>query len=63
MGIVMAGMHTDLFFVTGLIELTVALDVVVVADPFPMKTGIMTGPKHIDREALVATRGAAMDNN
>ena len=59
----MTGMYTDLLFVTGLIELAVALDVVVIADTFPMETGIVAGSKHIDREALVAAGCRTMNYN
>ena len=63
MGIVMAGMHTDLLLVTGLIELAVTFDVVVIADAFPMETGIVAGAKHIERETLVAAGRRTMNHN
>ena len=62
MGVVMTGMYADLFFITRLIQVTVFLDVIVVADTFPVETGIVTVPEHIDGEALVAACGAAMNN-
>ena len=63
MGVVMAGMHTDLLFITRLIDLTVLLNVVVVGDPFPVETGIVTLLKHSDGEALVAAGGRTMDDD
>lgn len=62
-GVVMPGMHTDFFLVTGLIELAVALDVVVIADTFVVEAGIVAGAKHVDREALVAAGRRTMNNN
>ena len=63
MGVVMAGMYADLFFITRLVQVTVFLDVIVVADTFPVETGVVTVPEHIDGEALVAACRAAMNNN
>lgn len=63
MGIVMAGMHADLFFITGLIELAILLNVVVIADALPVEPGIVAGTQHVDREALVAAGGTAMHDN
>lgn len=59
----MAGMHADLIFITGLINLAIALNVIVVADALIMEAGIMTGSKHIDSKALVAASGTAMAND
>ena len=61
--IVMSGMHTDLSFVTGLIELAILLNVVVIADAFPVEPGIVAGTQHVDRKALVAAGGTAMHDN
>ena len=63
MGIVMTGVHADLLFITRLIDLTVLLNVVVVSDPFPVETGIVTLLKHSDGEALVAAGGRTMDDD
>lgn len=63
MGVVMTGMHTYLFLSTRLMELTIAFDVVVIADALVMESGIVAGTKHIDREALVTTCGTTMDHN
>ena len=63
MGVVMAGMHADLLFITRLIDLTVLLNVVVVSDPFPVETGIVTLLKHSDGEALVSAGGRTMDDD
>ena len=63
MGVVMAGVHADLLFITRLIDLTVLLNVVVVGDPFPVETGIVTLLKHSDGEALVAAGGRTMDDD
>lgn len=59
----MPGMYTDFFLVTGLIELAVALDVVVIANTFVVEAGIVAGAKHVDREALVAAGRRTMNNN
>ena len=40
MGVVVAGVHADLVFVTGLEELTVFFDEVVVADAFAVEAGV-----------------------
>ena len=63
MGVVMAGMHADFFFITRLIDLTVLLNVVVVGDPFPVEAGIVTLLEHSDGEALVAAGGRTMDDD
>lgn len=63
MGVVMTGMHADLSFVTGLIELAILLNIVVVADALPVEAGIVAGAQHVDREALVAAGGTAMYDN
>ena len=63
MGVVMAGVHADLLFITRLIDLTVFLDVIVVADTFPVETGIVTLLEHIDGEALVSAGGRTMDDD
>ena len=63
MGVVMASMHADLFFITRLIDLTVLLNVVVVGDPFPVETGIVTLLEHIDGEALISAGGRTMDDD
>ena len=63
MGIVATGMHADLCFTAGLIELAITGDVVVVADALAMKLGIMTCPEVFDGETLVATRCGAVDDD
>ena len=63
MGVVMAGMHADLLFITRLIDLTVLLNVIVVGDSFPVETGIVTLLEHSDGEALVAAGGRTMDDD
>ena len=63
MGVVMAGVHADLLFITRLIDLTVFFDIVMVSDPFPVETGIVTLLKHSDGEALVAAGGRTMDDD
>ena len=62
-GIVMSGMHADLFFVASLVELTITLNVIMVAYALAVKTGIMTGTEIIDREALVATGRRAVNDD
>ena len=42
MGIVVSGMHANLLFFAGLIDLSVFLDVVVIADALVMEAGVMT---------------------
>ena len=61
--IVMSGMHADLFFVASLVELTITLNVIMVAYALAVKTGIMTGTEIIDREALVATGRRAVNDD
>ena len=63
MGIVMAGMHSHLFLIASLIELSIALDIVVIAYAFAVEAGVMTGAQHIDSEALVATARRAMNHD
>ena len=63
MGIVVAGVHTHLGLVAGLVHLTVTLDVVVIAYALVVETGVVTGTEHFDGEALVAARGAAVNDN
>ena len=63
MGVVMAGMHADLLFITRLIDLAVLLYVIVVGDPFPVETGIVTLLEHSDGEALVSAGGRTMDDD
>ena len=62
-GIVMSGMHADLFFVASLVELTITLNVIMVADTFAVETGVVTGAKHFNRKTLVGARGAAVNDN
>ena len=62
-GVVVKGVHANLFFGTSLIDLTIALDVVVITDAFAVETGIMAVAEHIDGEALVAARGTAVNDN
>ena len=52
-GIVMAGMHADLVLITGLEDLTILFDVIVVADAFAVETGVVAGFEHFDSETLV----------
>lgn len=63
MGIVVSGMNTHLVLITGLIELTVTLNVVVIADALVMEPGVVTGFQHLDRETLVTARCRTMDND
>ena len=63
MGVVMAGVHADLFFITRLIDLTVLLNVIVVGDSFPVEAGIVTLLEHSDGEALVSAGGRTMDDD
>ena len=63
MGIVVSGMHADLFLFAGLIDLSVFLDVVVIADALVMETGVMAVTQPIDGETLVAARGTAMNDD
>ena len=63
MGVVMAGVHADLLFITRLINLAVLLNVIVVGDSFPVEAGIVTLLEHSDGEALVAAGGRTMDDD
>ena len=63
MGIVVSGMHADLFLFAGLIDLSVFLDVVVIADALVMETGVMAVTQPIDGETLVAARGTAVNDD
>ena len=62
-GIVVAGMHADLVFISGLEQLTILLNVVVVADAFAVETGIVAGLEHLDGEALVAAGCRTVNDN
>jgi hypothetical protein len=55
--------HTDFIFVTGLIELSILLDVVVITYAFAVETGVVAGTEHIDGETLIAAGGTAMDDD
>ena len=59
----MSGMYADLSFIASLEHLTILLDIIVVSNTFPVKTGVMAGFQHLDREALVAARCRAMNDN
>ena len=59
----MTGMHADLLFITGLVDVTVFFNEIVVPNAFVVKTGVMAGTEHIDSEALVAARCTAMNDN
>ena len=63
MGIIMAGMHANLIFRAGLIDLTIALNIVMVTDAFAVETGIVIVTEHIDGVALVATGRRAVNDN
>lgn len=59
--VVMAGMGAREVFMTGLIHLTIAGDVVVVGGE--AETGLVAGDELGDREGPVAARGAAVDDD
>ena len=63
MGIVVSGMHASLFFFACLVDLSVFLDVVVIADALVMEAGVMTVTKHVDGKTLVAARSTAMTDD
>ena len=63
MGVVAAGMHADLCFTAGLVELAITGDVIVVADALAMKLGVMTRPEVFNGETLIATCCGAMDDD
>ena len=63
MGIVATGMYADFCFTTGLIDLAITGDVVVVADALAVKLGVMTRPKVFDGETLIATCCGAMNDD
>ena len=58
----MSGMHTYFFFITGLIELTILLNVVMITDAFAMETRIVTGTKHINGKTLIAAGRRTMNH-
>ena len=60
-GIVVAGMHAYLVLRAGLVQLTVAFDVVVITYALTMESGVVAGPEHINGKPLIATCGTAMD--
>ena len=62
-GIVMAGMHADLTFITGLEQAAILLNVIVVADAFAMETGVVTGLEHFNSETLVAAGRRTMNDD
>ena len=61
-GVVVAGVGTDLRLVAALVQLAVAGDVVVVATAFPAFC-LVTGIQCLEREILVAASGAAVDDD
>ena len=62
-GIVATGMNADLGFTARLIELSVTLDVVVIAYTLMMKARVVILPEHLDRVTLVATACRTMYDN
>ena len=63
MGVVVAGVGTDFLLRATLMQLSIAGDVIVVADALAMKLGIMTRPEVFDGETLVATCCGAVDDD
>ena len=63
MGIVVSGVHANLVFVAGGIELSVAFNVVVIAYALVVESGVVTALEVLDGEASVAASGTAMDDN
>ena len=63
MGIVVSGMHADLFLFACLVDLSVFLVVVVIADALVMEPGVMAVTQPIDGETLVAARGTAVNDD
>ena len=59
----MAGMHANLFFIAGLIDLAIPFNIVVITNSLVVEPGVMTGTEHIERETLVAAGSTAMDHN
>ena len=62
-GIVATGMNADLVFTARRIELSVTLDVVVIAYTLVMEARVVILPEHLDRVTLVATARRTMYNN
>jgi hypothetical protein len=62
-GIVVEGMHTDFFLWAGLIDLTIALNVIVVADAFAVESGIVTATEHLNGKPLVAARSRTVNDD
>ena len=59
----MAGVHSHFFLIAGLIELSIALNIVVIAYAFAVEAGIVADTEHIDGETLIAAGGTAMHDN
>ena len=60
-GVVVAGMHAYLVLRAGLVQLTVAFDVVVITYALAVESGVVAGSEHINGKPLIATCGTAMD--
>ena len=58
-----AGVHANLVFVAGGIELSVAFNVVVIAYALVVESGVVTALEVLDGEASVAASSAAVNNN
>jgi hypothetical protein len=62
-GIVMECVHADLFLWTGLMDLAIALNVVMIANAFVMESGVVIITELVNGVALVAARRRAMAND
>jgi len=52
-GVVVAGVHTDLVFRASQMDLAVFLNEVVVANAFSVETGVVTGAEHTNGKPLI----------
>lgn len=63
MGIVVAGMHANFVFVAGGVELSVAFNVIVIANALVVESGVVAALEVLDGKSSVAASGTAMDDN
>ena len=61
--VIVPGMGTDKILMPGLVQLTIAFDVVVITYALAVESGVVAGPEHINSKPLIAACGTAMDND
>ena len=62
-GVIMEGMHADLFLWAGLIDLAIAFNVIVIANAFVVETGVVISTELVNSVALVAARSTAVNDD